>query len=162
MKKWLIRILVVLGLLILAMFITGTSLPEQHTATTTQAFTASREEVWKVITDFGDWPTWRTDLKEIRAGNNTFTEVSTNGDVIEYRIEDFKPPERLVTRIVTEGLPYGGSWTYEITPAETGCSLTITENGEVYNPMFRFLSVYMMGHTATMEQYLSDLKKKIP
>jgi uncharacterized protein YndB with AHSA1/START domain len=161
MMKWFIRLLVVLGIIILAMFITGSVLPTKHTATSTMVFTASREEVWKVLSDFNGWPSWRTDLKEIHDGSNTFTEVSSDGESIEYRVDDFTPPERLITTIITPDLPFGGSWTYELTAAETGCTLTITENGEVYNPMFRFMSKYMFGHNATMEQYLGDLKKKI-
>lgn len=161
MKKWIIRLLVILGILILTMFITGSTIPTKHTATSTMVFNASQEEVWRVLSDFNSWPSWRSDLKEIRDGNNTFTEVSTDGEAIEYRVDDFTPPERLVTTIITPDLPFGGSWTYELTPTETGCSLTITENGEVYNPMFRFVSKYMIGHTSTMEQYLNDLKKKV-
>lgn len=159
--KWFIRLLILLGVLILSMFIVGSTLPQEHTAITTQTFSSSREEVWTVLADFNRWPSWRSNLKEIRDGSNSFSEVSTDDEIIEYRIDDFTPPERLITRIITPDLPFGGSWTYELTPMEGGCSLTITENGEVYNPMFRFLSKYAFGHTATMDQYLQDLKKKI-
>ena len=159
--KWFFRLLVMLGVLILTMFIIGSTLPQDHTTTTSQTFSSSREEVWIVLTDFNAWPSWRSDLKEIWDGSNSFSEVAADGETIEYRIEDFTPPERLVTRIVTPDLAFGGSWTYELTPTDEGCSLTITENGEVYNPMFRFLSKYAFGHTATMDQYLKDLKKKI-
>jgi len=159
--KWFIRLLIILGILIVAMFITGSTLPEKHTATASYTFQSSREQVWAILTDFNSWPAWRSDLKEIRDGNNSFTEVNADGEAIEYRVDDFMPPERLVTTIITPDLPFGGSWTYELTMEGTGCTLTITENGEVYNPMFRFISKYMMGHTATMEQYIEDLKKKI-
>lgn len=160
--KWFVRLLIILGVLILTMFIMGSTLPQDHTATASQTFSSSQEEVWKVLTDFNTWPSWRTDLKEIRDASNSFSEVSADGETIEYRIEDFTPPERLVTRIITPDLSFGGSWTYELTPVEGGCSLTITENGEVYNPMFRFLSKYAFGHTTTMNRYLEDLKKRIP
>ena len=33
----------------------------------------------------------------------------------------------------------------------------ITENGEVYNPLFRFMSRFVFGHTATIDKYLEDL-----
>ena len=159
--KWFIRLLILLGVLILSMFIVGSTLPQEHTAITTQTFSSSREEVWTVLADFNRWPSWRSNLKEIRDGSNSFSEVSTDDEIIEYRIDDFSPPERLITRIITPDLPFGGTWTYELTPVDGGCSLAITENGEVYNPMFRFLSKYAFGHTATMDLYLQDLKKKI-
>lgn len=160
--KWFLRVLMILGVLILLMFIMGSTLPQKHTATSSLAFTSSREEVWSVLTRFEEWPSWRTDLKSIQTGHNSFTEVNTDGESVEYQIDEFAPNERLITRIITPDLPYGGSWTYELTQAGNGCTLTITENGEVYNPLFRFMSKYMFGHTATMDTYLGSLKKRIP
>jgi uncharacterized protein YndB with AHSA1/START domain len=159
--KWFIRLLIVIAILIVAMFIMGSSLPEHHQATATREFTISRDSVWAVITDFQKFPSWRSGLKEILVKDNEFTEVSSDDEAVSYRIEEFTPPERLVTRIATLDLPYGGSWTYELTPTPGGCSLTITENGEVYNPMFRFIANYMIGHASTMEKYLDDLDKRI-
>ena len=69
---------------------------------------------------------------------------------------------RLVTRIADTGLPFGGQWTYELVPDGEGTRLTITEDGEVYNPLFRFVSRFVMGHTATIERYLDDVEKRFP
>jgi hypothetical protein len=33
----------------------------------------------------------------------------------------------------------------------------ITENGEVYNPLFRFVSRYVIGHNRTIDAYLRAL-----
>ncbi len=159
--KTVIRILIALGVVILAVVITGTLLPEKHEASVSRDFQSNRDEVWKVLSDFAHWPEWRTDLKEIRLGSNTFTEVSASGEAVEYRIEEFTTPERMVTRIITTDLPYGGAWTYELVATDTGCRLTITEEGEVYNPVFRFMSRFVFGHEATMRQYLDDLAKRI-
>jgi len=155
------RILILLGVVILAIVVTGAMLPEKHEVASSRDFQSSRDQVWSVLSDFSNWPEWRSDLKEIRLGSNTFTEVSDSGEAVEYRIEEFTTPERLVTRIITPELPYGGAWTYELVPTDTGCRLTITEEGEVYNPVFRFVSRFMIGHTATLEKYLDDLEKKI-
>jgi len=70
------------------------------------------------------------------------------------------PPARLVTKIADK-LPYGGMWTYELAPDGPGTSLRITEDGEVYNPIFRFVSRFVMGHTATIDASLRDLGKKL-
>jgi hypothetical protein len=67
------------------------------------------------------------------------------------------PPQRLVSRIADERLPYGGTWTYELAPAGDGTRLTITERGEIYNPVFRFVARFVMGHTATMNGVLRAL-----
>jgi hypothetical protein len=66
-----------------------------------------------------------------------------------------------VTVIADKGIPFGGSWDYRIIPEGAGSRITITENGEVYNPIFRFVSRYVIGHTATLDKYLSALATKV-
>ncbi len=69
------------------------------------------------------------------------------------------PPTRLVQRIADPDLPFSGSWTYEIEPVTGGATLTITENGEVHNPIFRLMSrLFGLGKTA--EDYLEALGQK--
>ena len=67
----------------------------------------------------------------------------------------------LVTRIADTGLAFGGSWTFALQPAASGTRLSITENGEVYNPLFRVMSRFVFGHTATIDRYLGDLQKHL-
>ena len=70
------------------------------------------------------------------------------------------PERRMVTRIADKNPPYGGTWTYEIEPGDGSSALHITEHGEVYNPIFRFVSRFVMGHTATIDASLRALAKK--
>jgi len=70
-------------------------------------------------------------------------------------------PTRLVVRIADPKLPFGGTWSYDIAPAAGGGSeLRITENGEIRNVIFRFMSRFILGYTATIETYLRDLGAK--
>ena len=58
-------------------------------------------------------------------------------------------------------LPFGGTWTYEVQPDGTGSAVTITEDGEVYNPIFRFVSRFFIGYEGTLRQYASDVERKL-
>jgi hypothetical protein len=49
------------------------------------------------------------------------------------------------------------SWRRPLSPDDGGCLLTVTEQGEVYNRFFRFMSRYVIGHTATIDAYLRSL-----
>ncbi|PYP70520.1 MAG: hypothetical protein DMD41_14750, partial [Gemmatimonadetes bacterium] len=71
------------------------------------------------------------------------------------------PPRRLVRRIADPKLPFGGTWTWEITAAPGGSTLTITEDGEIYNPIFRFVARFILGYTGTMESYLKALAARL-
>jgi hypothetical protein len=92
-------------------------------------------------------------------GRVRYRENSSNGQVT-YELVEEQTDEKLVTRIVDRDLGYFGSWTYELLPVEGGTRVRITENGEVPNVLFRFLSRFVFGHTATMDTYLKALAEK--
>lgn len=49
-----------------------------------------------------------------------------------------------------------------LTPAaDGGTTLRITEDGEIYNPVFRFVSRFFMGYDRTAKTYLADAGKKL-
>jgi hypothetical protein len=56
--------------------------------------------------------------------------------------------------------PFGGTWTFEIAPAGNGSELRITEDGEVYNVIFRFMSRFVFGYAGSIEGFFRDLGKK--
>ena len=165
----LIRMVVLLILVVAAacvgLYMLGSSLPQSHVATLSSAFPAAPDVVWKTITDVGAFPTWRLDVKaveKVSAGPTgvSWVEVGANGDRVPLETVEAAPPKRLVARI-REGLPFGGTWTYELTPEGTGTRLTITERGEIYNPFYRFFARYVFGYTATMEGYFQALTIKL-
>lgn len=130
--KWLLIIGGTLVAAVAIMAIIGAMLPQAHVATRSARFAKAPAELF-------------TALEKLSA------EQDVPVDVIE-RIE----PTRLVTKI-KPGQPFGGTWTCELAPDGAGSTLTITERGEVYNPIFRFLSRYAFGHTATIDGFLKKL-----
>lgn len=68
---------------------------------------------------------------------------------------------RLGCEINTANLPYSGSWTYLLERSGGGTVVRITEDGEVYNPVFRFMSRFVLGQTRTMDAYLRALGNAI-
>lgn len=143
----------------------GSRLPVAHVATRSVVIDAPAESVFATITDFEAAPSWRTDLKgasvetDAASGRRRVTEVSSSG-TLTLEVEQAVAPVRLVTRIVGEGLPFGGAWAYELQPQANATRVTITEHGEVYNPVFRFISRFIMGHAGTLEAYLVNLGRK--
>jgi hypothetical protein len=94
------------------------------------------------------------------AGGKQFQrETSTHGETIEYELMDARPPLAVVRRIATENLPYGGSWSFVLIPENGETRVRITEDGEVYSPVFRFVSKFVMGQTATLDAYLKAMGK---
>jgi uncharacterized protein YndB with AHSA1/START domain len=162
--KW---ILIVGGALVAVaalIAIVGWSLPVKHVASRQRTLAAPPDVVWRTITDVDAFPSWRSDVTKVeRIGNTgavTWIEHGSSGR-ITFSIDASDPPRRLVTRIADPALPFGGNWTYDLAPAGSGTLLTITENGEIYNPVFRAVARFVFGYEATMASYLDALGKKV-
>lgn len=154
-------IVAVLVLLILIMLAIGSRLNPDHVASRAIHLHRSPADVYAVVRDFGRHSNWRSDVKGIEVLGNAngkfqFREHGSNGTVT-YEVLDDVADKHLVTRIVDRDLGYSGSWEYVFAPTAEGTMLTITETGEVSNPLFRFLSRYVFGHTATIDTYLKSL-----
>jgi Polyketide cyclase / dehydrase and lipid transport len=166
MRKVLLYTIVGIVGLVVLVCIVGFLLPKQHEAYKSEVFRAAPPKVFEVISDFLKYPQWRTDVTSVDvtpAANGQgplVTEHSKNG-VIPYRIEVIEPPSKLVMRIADSSLPFGGTWTFEITPNDSGSDVTITERGEIYNPIFRVMGKIFMSPTASIETYLADLKRRL-
>jgi uncharacterized protein YndB with AHSA1/START domain len=153
----------VLVAIVFGVVVVGWSLPREHRATSEATLKTSPQSLYRLITDVDRFPEWRSSVKRVErvpdsAGKTRFREVGGDGTIL-YEVETAVPNERLVTRIADPSLPFGGSWTYELIPRGDSTTLRITEDGEVYNPIFRFVSRFIMGHTATIEKYLADVRQ---
>jgi hypothetical protein len=164
MKWLLIAGAVVLAGALLAVLV-GFALPLAHTASRQATIPAAPEKVWQTITDVDAFPTWRSDVKKVehlpdREARKTWVEEGPNGR-ITLEVERSEPPRLLVLRIADKTLPFGGTWTYEIAPAARGSSVNIREDGEIYNPLFRFMARFVFGYEGTLKTYLAALQKKL-
>ena len=162
--RWILGVVGVLVVIVLVVVVIGYLLPQSHTAAVAARYAARPEALWATLTDVQTFPQWRPGVKRVEVlpdenGQRGWREHAS-GDVITYRVIESDPPRRLVARIANENLPYGGTWTYDLTPADSGTHLTITERGDVYNPIFRFVSRFILGYTGTMEGVLRALGTK--
>lgn len=163
MLRIVILALGILGAVVLAIVAFGYALPVSHVASGEAELAAPPERVFAALLDVEAFPKWRSDVKEVAVLARAPLQWREKGgnDTIAFEAAEIDQPRRLVTRITDKSLPFGGSWTLALQPAGTGTRLTITENGEVYNPLFRVMSRYVFGHTATIERYLTDLQKHL-
>jgi uncharacterized protein YndB with AHSA1/START domain len=161
--RWVVFVVGALVAVVVLVVAIGAMLPKGHVARHSAVFAQPPERVWGTITDFAGQASWRSDIKSVepapeRNGKQVWRELSTRGDAVPYETTEMDPPRRLVRTIADPKLPYGGRWIYELAPAPGGTRLTITEEGEVYNPVFRVVSRFM-DMSATMKAYLVALGK---
>jgi uncharacterized protein YndB with AHSA1/START domain len=150
-----------LAAIVAAVTVVGLLLPRDHVEARSATLAASPEVVFAAIADVGGYAAWRHSLSAVEVlppvdGRGRWVEVS-GGDRIAMEQVERQPPRRLVTRIADPDLPFGGTWTFELAPAGGGTRLTITEHGEVRNPIFRAVARFVFGYGATIETYLQEL-----
>jgi len=157
---------IVLVALVGIVVLVGFLLPVKHEAMRTANFHVPASQIWNLISNYELAPTWRTDVKSVekivaKDGSPIWREINKAGEVIEYGTAESIPEQKLVRKIVSETLPFGGQWEFRLSYEGSTSHLTIIEKGEVYNPVFRFVSKFIMGHTATIDQYMKALKNKL-
>ncbi len=163
---WIVFGVFVVAGLTVAVWVLGSRLPKAHSVARMAYFNRSPGEVWQIISDFADQPSWRPDLRLVgrlppRNGRDVWRETDSRGQAMTLVTVERLPQRRLVRRIADENLPFSGGWTMEIGEFGEVTSLTVTETGEIENPLFRFMSHYVIGHTSTIDRYLTALGKKL-
>ena len=162
--KWLLLTGAVLVGLILLVALVGACLPKRHVARRSAEFKSPPAATWPVITNIAAFAQWRDGVTKVEilpdSKGKRWREEGSQG-AMTFEIVEATPPGRWVTRIADPKLPFGGTWTYHLEPSGTGSKVTITEDGEVYNVFFRFLSRFFFGYTSTIDTYLNSLGKKL-
>ena len=163
--KWILWIFIALAGVLMLITLIGWLLPKAHSVSREAQFPEPPEAIWKAITDIEAMPEWRQGLKSVKHlpdknGLPSWVETSASG-TIPFETVVSQPPSRWIVRIADSRLPFGGTWTYEITPVAAGSRVRIREDGEVYNPVFRFLSRYVFGYSGTIDAYLKSLERRL-
>ena len=131
--KWVWIIAAGLVALVTLVAAIGSRLPREHLASRALRVRRTPEETWRALT-------------EATAAS------SVPVDVLEH-----DPPRRMVTRVKETEKNFGGTWTCVVAPVSDGSTLTITEDGWVANPVFRFVSRFVIGHHATLDGVLKQV-----
>jgi hypothetical protein len=129
--------LAVLAAAVALVAIIGATLARNHVASRSIALRRTPEEIWPMMMQ------------------------ATSASGVPVDIVESDPPRRQVTRVKETEKMFGGTWTIAITPTATGSTLRITEDGWVGNPIFRFVSRFVIGHHATMDGMLKEVAKKL-
>jgi len=165
--KWVIIVVASLVGLIAVIALAGYLVPRSHRATSTISLRQPLDSVWNVVRDIGGITSWWPAMKEsTRIPDQDGREVwrqKMSGFDLPLIVLESRPPGRLVTKIdASAGAPFGGTWTYELTPDSGGAGtrVRVTESGWISNPVFRFLSRFVFGYYGSLDGYLKALGKR--
>lgn len=143
-------VLLALGCL---MYLVGLLRPRLHTVRSRLRLASTLEPVWEIVADHEQWADWQPGLKRVELlpeteGMTTLIAEGSWGEM-PMRIEACEPPHRLVTFV--DGGTYSGRWIWELEAApDGGTVVTLTEEGEVRNPLFRTATMFHDNHKSML------------
>ena len=158
-------LLIVVGVVValgLGVFLAGLALPRTHVATAEAEVAAPPQRVAALVRELEDQPRWRSGVKAVEIvsrGSEGVRYRERSDEVIAYLFREETPGRVFRSTITDETLPFGGAWTITLEPRGAGTRVAIREDGEVRNPVFRFMAKFVFGHERTMRTYLADLKR---
>ena len=137
----------------------GLALPQRHAVTRRVVIQQPREVIWARIVDFAAQTAWRPEVRDpVRLDDRDGHEVWREAGDLALETVEAVPPERLVRRVAPNKM-FGGTWTVTLRQAPGGTEVAVTEAGEVYHPLFRTVSRFIIGHHRPVENYLTNLAK---
>jgi hypothetical protein len=160
--KWAVFVIGGLLLVVLTIYVVGRLLSQSHQVSRSALYRVPPERLFELIDGPQDWreDVTRSETFTDASGRRFVRETTRDGDTIDYELQQRKPPTDLVRRIATDNLPYSGSWTILLVREGDATRVRITENGEVHNPIFRFVSRFIIGQHRTIDNYLRALARK--
>jgi hypothetical protein len=162
--KWVLLAVAALAVLASLAALVGATLPLRHHATRKARFRVSPETLYAII---AGPPDWRADVKRFgnlpdKEGHRRWWEEDRHAKKITYELVEEVANRRRAVRIADRSLPFAGTWSFDIAPAPDGGSeLRVSEDGEIYNVIFRFMARFVFGYTGSIEGYLRDLGTKL-
>ncbi len=139
----------------------GALLPRDHVATGSVLVPRTAEAIWPLLRDSAQIPTWRKLVTKVEVVEGPPGApqcwVEHSGDALRLRLESSDEPRQFVMRIDDERLPFGGTWTVELTPEGGATRVRVTERGFVKLPPMRFVSYFLIGQKTALHGYLRDL-----
>jgi Polyketide cyclase / dehydrase and lipid transport len=163
-RRLVIRLAIATAALIAATSGIGFLFPVRHEAAGRILLEPPPETVWRLLTDLDGMPLWRSDVTALErlpdlGGRPAWREIGPGGPRTMEQAEA-DPPHRLVLKRTRNGRPVLPIRTFELVGTPEGTLVTLTEDGEVRNPLGRIL-VRLRTPPGGILRFLRDLDQRL-
>ncbi len=150
-------------------YLDGTLLPVDHTASVSGTIPAPPDKVFARITDVAIGASWRPAVKSVKLlppvnGRDHWIEDIGHGQSMTFLSTYTKAPTTREVLLYQPDATFGGTWLYELSPgpAPGTTTLRITESGFIKPPLYRFMMAHVFGMTYNLDHYMADLRAAAP
>ncbi|ACY16129.1 SRPBCC family protein [Haliangium ochraceum] len=156
--RWILTAMVVLTVMLCGFVLVGGLLSPAHEVTRSALVAAPPERVFALVTDIAAMDTWRPHVVRVDpvAGEPSVL-VSGAGGPVTFTVEEARAPSFVRLGVRGAGPNIQGTWSITLAAADAGTRVSMTERASIENPVFRFLSRFVVGHATAVDAYLGDL-----
>ncbi len=164
--RYLIIFAIILTIAAFGVFGFGANLPETHEVTKKAIYNQPQGVVWDAVSDYATMASWSPGIDSIKRlddvdGKPLWRFTGEDGHVMDILVMKEEAPMLHVSKIHDTDLPFGGTWTITVKAVEDDKTLvTLTEEGTIESPVWRFITHFMMGYDAMAIQFLQALGSK--
>ena len=161
---WILFVMGVLVAVVAALVTGGLATSRAYDVTRSMVVKAPRDIVWRTIRSVYEYAEWRPGLTESEMSVGDDGEEwreSTRTRSMRFGVTVDEPPSRFGARILDDDLGFTGDWLWTLEPSGNDTRVTLTERGEIGNPISRFIAAHMRGHTKTVDEMLTALAARV-
>ncbi|WP_411824383.1 hypothetical protein [Leptospira sp. 'Mane'] len=132
--------------------------------TKTEVIDASKEEIWKYITDINDLPNRRKEVLKVEVLEKDDTTIpklwkehTDMGGYMTFGRGETIPNQKIEIILVESSFRMKGTWIYEIAEVNGYNKLSITEKSEIGSPVVRG-AYFLAGRDSTLKQELEMVR----
>jgi len=147
---------------VIGTYVYGSSQPEEHEVLAYVDVPVSVDEAYALLSDLEARPSWRPRVDRIGRihddgeGRQVWRELDHGGDRFDLKVMALTPPHEVVFATASpEQIGYDAVWTWHLRATDTGSLVTLTEVGEIDNPLWRGIFYLRSGPEETV---LSELQ----
>jgi hypothetical protein len=142
-----------------AVFLVGFALPETRSGTLTKEIAAPPRIVRDVLLDVEAQPSWREGIARVEHNGDGWTETTTRGEQVAFRLEEATDEEIRMSFASSYG--YHGQWSGRLRAVPQGrTQLTVTESATTPSPLGRLMSRVFFNPEAFAAAYLEELARE--
>jgi hypothetical protein len=152
---------------LVAVYAWGMSVPEHYAATVVAQVPGDPVTVFAALSDPERRPQWAPGVARIGQvsddllGRPVWRELDPTNDRFEFSVVSAEFPVWCTTTTKPEEIGVAATWTWTVAPAGTGTAVTLSEEGEISNPLFRGIWALRYGAYQQVEQDLAALSRHL-
>jgi len=142
---WILFVMGAMAAAVIALLVGGLATPRAYTVTRTAMLRATSEQIGRA-------------LRSIIVDNPQLELRDTEPEALSAGMMS----ARLTARLIADDQSDAGEWTWTLAPEGDATRVTLTERGDIANPIARFVRAHVSGYHRAIERQLQELEAQVP